>query len=102
MFAACFARYDRVCREFPRAAAHHNGLAWLAARCGRRLDDAIRHAEAAVRLDPEQAAYVDTLAEVHFRRGNRGQAIALARRAVELEPENSQFRARLQQFERRD
>jgi tetratricopeptide (TPR) repeat protein len=102
VFAACFARYDRVCREFPRAAAHHNGLAWLAARCGRRLDDAIRHAEAAVRLDPEQAAYVDTLAEVHFRRGNRGQAIALARRAVELEPENSQFRARLQQFERRD
>jgi tetratricopeptide (TPR) repeat protein len=100
VFAACFARYDRVCREFPRAAAHHNALAWLAARCGRRLDDALLHAEAAVRLDPERAAYVDTLAEVQFRRGDHGRAIALERRAVELEPRNPEFRARLERFER--
>lgn len=102
VFAACFALYDRVCREFPEAAMYHNGLAWLAARCGRRLDDARRHAEAAVRLDPERAEYLDTLAEVHFQRGDRPQAIAIEKRAVEREPNNPEFRARLKRFERGD
>jgi tetratricopeptide (TPR) repeat protein len=100
VFAACYARYDRVCREFPRAAMHHNALAWLAARCGRRLDDALLHAAAAVRLDPERAEFLDTLAEVHFRLGDRPQAIAIERRVVEREPTNPEFRARLERFER--
>lgn len=102
VFAACFARYDRVCREFPEAAEYHNGLAWLAARCGRRLDDARRHAEAAVRLDPERAEFLDTLAEVHFRLGDRPQAIAIEKRVVERAPKNPEFRARLERFERGD
>ena len=100
VFAACYARYDRVCREFPRAAVHHNALAWLAARCGRRLDDALLHASAAVRLDPERAEFLDTLAEVHFRLGDRPQAIAIEQRVVEREPKNPEFRARLERFER--
>lgn len=102
VFDGCFSAYERVCRAFPRSAQHHNGLAWLAARCGRRLDEGRRHAEAAVELDPRQAAYLDTLAEVHFRLGNRARAIALEKQAVDREPDNPEFRKRLQRFERGD
>ena len=102
VFADCFAAYERICSGFPRSAQHHNGLAWLAARCGRRLDDARRHAETAVQLDPGRAAYLDTLAEVHFRLGDRERAIALEKQAVDREPKNPEFRERLKRFERGD
>ena len=88
-----------MCEDYPKVATHHNNLAWLAARCGRKLDEALTHANRAVKLRPDSAAYLDTLAEVHFQRGDRAEAIRLAKKCLELEPEGSHFKEQLERFE---
>jgi hypothetical protein len=51
-----------------------NDLAWLCARCGERLDEAVKLAKAAVGSSPDTAAYLDTLAEAQYRAGNREES----------------------------
>ncbi len=99
LFGQVLAVNRRVCDDFPRAAGYHNNVAWLAARCNRQLDRALKHAAAAVALVPENAAYVDTLAEVHFRRGDRQKAIEFSKRCIELDPNEEHFRRQLERFQ---
>lgn len=99
IFASVYQINEQVCRDFPRSAYHHNRTAWLAARCRRRLGDALAHAERAVELKPDNAAYLDTLAEVHLADKKYEQAIRLMRRCVEMAPDQELFRTRLAEFE---
>lgn len=99
LFADTFAKLAGICEEFPKSAMYHNELAWLAARNDRRLDDALTHAQEAVRLRPEAANYLDTLAEVHFRRGDRDEAVILTRQLIEREPQNKHFQEQLRRFQ---
>jgi tetratricopeptide (TPR) repeat protein len=98
LFAKVFLPNEQVCADFPDNASAHNNLAWLAARSGRKLDEALLHARRAVALEPENAAYLDTLAEALFRTGSRVEAIELARRCLEKEPENEHFKQQLSRF----
>jgi tetratricopeptide (TPR) repeat protein len=97
LFDEQFQMHVQWCADWPDSALLNNNLAWLAARCGRRLDDALRHAERAVELEPN-AAHLDTLAEVHFRRGDRERAIEYSQRAVALEPRNQSLAGQLERF----
>jgi predicted Zn-dependent protease len=56
-------------------------------------------AEKAVALAPDEAAYQDTLAEVHFQRGDRQAAVAAAKKCVAIVPGNPIFAKRLKHFE---
>ena len=76
-----------------------NNAAWLCARSQRKLDEALALIQKALALTPEEAAYHDTLAEVHFQRGDREAAVAAAKKCVELAPDNKLFATRLKHFE---
>jgi Flp pilus assembly protein TadD len=91
-------RLQADCRVFPRYASCRNDLAWLAANLDRDLDAALSNAQRAVELAPHSAGILDTLAEVHFRRGNRVKAIQLARRCIELDGNGPQYKERLARF----
>ena len=99
LFADGMAAHLRVCGEFPKSATYHNNAAWLAARSQRKLDDALALVTKAIELSPTEAAYQDTLAEVHFQRGEREAAVAAARQALELSGDRKLFAARLKHFE---
>lgn len=88
----------RLCQRFPNSALYANNLAWMYARCRRKLDDAYKLATRAVELEPETATYLDTLAEVEFCRGNVQRALALAQRCIELDPSHSHYRRQLRRF----
>ena len=45
---------------------------------------------------------LDTLAEVHFQRGDRDQALQLMKKCIELDPKNRYFRDQLKRFEAGD
>jgi len=90
---------ESVCERHPAAAQYHNSLAWLAARCGRDLDAALSHARRAVELQPASTAYLDTLAETHFRRGDKSAAVECMKKCLGQEPDSAYFRGQLQRFE---
>lgn len=66
-----------------QAASAYNSLAYRFAGWGIRLDDALQFAHRAVQLAPEGWAF-DTLATVHFRRGEWDQAEAAWKKCLEL------------------
>ena len=68
--------------ENPLRAQHHNALAWFFATLGERLEQADELSAAALRLSPHTPAYLDTRAEIAYRRGDRDGAVMLAEQAL--------------------
>jgi tetratricopeptide (TPR) repeat protein len=99
LFARALARQQALCERFPDSANHHNQLAWLAAECKRELDTALTHAKRAVELDPAHAAYIDTLAETYFQRGEIDDAIVHMKKCVALQPDVRRNRTQLAKYE---
>jgi hypothetical protein len=84
--------------RFPKDDNVRNSAAWLAARSMKRLDDAEREVKEALRLRPNQAAYLDTVAEIWFARGNRSKAIEWSKKAISSEPGASSLREQYHRF----
>jgi tetratricopeptide (TPR) repeat protein len=84
--------------RFPQDDNVRNSAAWLAARSMRRLDDAEKEVKEALRLRPNQAAYLDTVAEIWFARGNRPKAIEWSKKAINSEPGASSLREQYHRF----
>jgi predicted Zn-dependent protease len=102
LFERTLAVYEKVCRDYPRCSWAHNSAAWLSACCRRNLDSALAHAQKANELSPNNAGYLDTLAEVHFQRGDKDQAIATQKRVVKLDPKRAYFQKQLRRLEAGD
>ena len=51
---------------------------------------------------PDATGYLDTLAEVHFQRGDKDDAIALMKRVIKLAPDNKFYPAQLRRMEAGD
>ncbi len=76
-----------------------NGLAWFTATSDLYLDEALQAARRAIEIEPDSFEILDTLAEVHFRRGEVREAIDAGRRALELDPGSDYLREQLERFE---
>ena len=90
-FNRTFERARTRVLQSPDEPVLYNDIAWLCARSGRRLNEAVTWAEKAVELAPGEAAYLDTLAEARFRTGRVKEAIELEEQALQREPENDVF-----------
>ena len=98
LFQRIYSAMRQQCLDFPNCATLHNNLAWLFARNGRELDEAFQHAERALVLDPDNPAYIDTLGEVHFRRGKFDDAIVCAERCLKIESRSKHYQEQLARF----
>jgi tetratricopeptide (TPR) repeat protein len=98
LFKRVFAPLSGLCAEFPDAAEMHNSLAWMCAKCGRELDAAADHAASAVRVSPTNTAYLDTLAEVDFRRGDREGAVELMKKCLAFDARSAYFQSQMKRF----
>ena len=65
-----------------------NSLAWTCATADLYLQESLEAAERAVQLEPDNSGILDTLAEVHFRMGNTGEALRVIDRALEIAPDD--------------
>ena len=79
----------------PPALAARNYVAYTLALLGRDLDHALVYARAAVVAEPENPAYLDTLAWVLFRRGDPAAALPHLQQAARLDTENPPIAAHL-------
>lgn len=98
LFERCSERMLKHLERWPDDAGSHNNLAWMYARCEQRLEEALGHAELAVRLSSGAPTYIDTLAETHFRLGHFDEAIELAEQCVKLDPRHAHYRKQLERF----
>ena len=80
------------------AEIYHNLGICYARQAEADLEAARRHAQEAIRLDPNVARYYNTLALIDFRRGDYPQAEQTIRKALELEPENRNYQQGLKQI----
>lgn len=92
-------RYEQTIRDYPQTSHHRRELALMLARCGWRMDDALKLAIEAVKLEENTALNHDALAEVSFLRGEQAAAIKSGQRALELEKQNAEFQARLKRWQ---
>jgi predicted Zn-dependent protease len=92
----------KFCEQYPKSGWGHNTLAWQCACCRRDLEDGLKHAQKANDLSPDNAGYLDTLAEIHFQMGNKAKALEVARKCAGLEPKRAYFRKQLKRIEKGD
>ncbi len=75
-----------------------NSMAWGMAQHGAWLDRAETAARRASAAEPANPEYVDTIAEIRARGGDRGGALVEAKRAFALAPRDDYFRERVLAF----
>ena len=91
--------YRRGITAYPNDPRLLNGLAWFYVKHRINLDEAFRLARRAHDLEPKSWQIVDTLAEIHYARGNVVQAHQLALQALNLDPKNPYLRDQVNRFQ---
>jgi Tfp pilus assembly protein PilF len=73
--------YRKVAQGNPDSAQASNNLAYLLVEYGNQPDEALKYAERAVQLAPEDPAYSDTLGWILYRKGVYASAVPYLERA---------------------
>jgi tetratricopeptide (TPR) repeat protein len=97
-FKASWERMTAVIRQFPDSDNTHNTAAWIASRARQNLDQAEKLVEKALTAKPEQSAYLDTMAEIQFAKGNRAKALEWSQEAVNFMPLDAMLRRQNERF----
>jgi arylsulfatase A-like enzyme len=98
--------YDNAIQAYEKAIAVDfdmpvslNNLAWRYLQKNVKLDQALQYAQRANELVPNQPNFIDTLAQIYFKIGNKEKALELIKKAVELAPQNPYFKEKLENIE---
>lgn len=86
MFETSWRELQAMIRRFPACDNNYNTAAWMASRAGHRLDEAEALLKSALKVHPNRAAYLDTMAELCFARDQRKQAVEWSDRALWVSP----------------
>jgi tetratricopeptide (TPR) repeat protein len=97
-FASSWQRMMATLDAFPDSDNSANTTGWLASRACRKLDEAETLLEKALAVRPRQAAYLDTMAEIQFAKGNRQKALEWSAQAVDATPEDPMLRRQNERF----
>jgi tetratricopeptide (TPR) repeat protein len=87
--------YEQVLGYEPRAAVAANNLAWIMAERNENLDLALKYAQTAKEVLPEQAEVSDTLGWIYYKKDLPSMAVAPLQHAVEQDPGNPVYHYRL-------
>jgi tetratricopeptide (TPR) repeat protein len=82
-------KHYRACLEIdPKFAPAANNLAYLLAESNRELNEALKHAQTAKGILPEEPSVMDTLGWVYYKKGLYDSAIAEFKASLAKAPEN--------------
>jgi len=87
-----------ILKLYPESDNTLNTAAWFASRSLRKLDEAESYLTKALDQSPDQSAYLDTMAEIQFAKGNRGKALEWSKKAVYHLPIDPQLREQQERF----
>jgi thiol-disulfide isomerase/thioredoxin/Tfp pilus assembly protein PilF len=89
----------RAVERKPEDVGALNAFAWNCAEWKIALDKALPAAEKAVALSKDDPGILDTLAEVHWARGEFDEAIAIEQKAIEKSPDDTNLKEQLAKFQ---
>jgi tetratricopeptide (TPR) repeat protein len=94
--------YETMVTKMDSDAGLYNQYAWFIyqEKMKDKYDRGIKLAKKAVELQPDAAHIWDTLAWLHFEKGNKDKALKAMKKAVELEPETKGFKENLKKMEK--
>ena len=103
LYGDAISNYQEALRLEPDFAEAHNNLAWLYATCDdpkyRDPKAALDHAQRAVKLTEwKEGEFIDTLAEAHFVNGDYQQAVEIQKKALALEPDNTELQEHMARY----
>ena len=84
-------------KQYPEDILIANNSAWLAVKCGFEIDRAMELSKMVTDRYPSDT-YLDTLAEVHFVKGELDRAIEISLRCQKLNPRDPHHRRQLQRY----
>ncbi|MEX1048938.1 MAG: hypothetical protein WED15_05390 [Akkermansiaceae bacterium] len=87
-----------VIGRFPESDNTYNSAGWLASRACRQLDQAEGFLKKALAMNPHQAAYLDTMAEIQFAKGKREKALEWSTVAMNYRPGDLMLRRQHERF----
>lgn len=93
------ALYRGLIDRYHESGSARHLLASMQLRCRRDLADAQEFAAAAAALEPDNPAFLETLSQVDFARGDLKGATDQMRRCVEIDPESNRYRQQLAVYE---
>jgi len=85
-------------RKYPNHAASYNDLAWTYAEDGVHLDQALVYVDQALAIEPDNFAFLDTKAEVMYKKGDLPAAIMIAEYLKQQYPSNEYIESQLEKF----
>ena len=89
---------EKAIKILPNSHPVMNRLAWLYAKKKTNLSKAQRLSQKAVKADPQNHKYLDTLAEVYYVRGKKDKAIETIKKALEIDADNRLYKQQLWRF----
>lgn len=87
-----------VIEKYPKSHNSRNTAAWFASRARINLSQAEKYLTEAIHVSPEQAAYLDTMAELKFAQGDRKAALEWSERSVCFAPFEDMIRFQHERF----
>src|SRR5262249_11215314 len=98
LFGQAWDAYQKLLKDYPDSPSARHALAALAGHCRRNLDDGLKYAKAAVAADPGSTSFREALAEVHFRRGERDEAIKVMQKLLDENPRSALYQRLLARY----
>lgn len=92
--------FGKVLDLDPNSAPAMNRLAWFHAIEEKNIERGLDLSKRSLEIQPDTPAFLDTLAELHFRNGQPLDAVTHIQKAIKLEPGNRYFRLQLEKFRR--
>jgi cytoskeletal protein CcmA (bactofilin family)/tetratricopeptide (TPR) repeat protein len=89
-----------ILKEADDYAPAMNRLAWIYAKKGSNLTEALKLSEKSLSIFDDIPEYLDTLSEVNHRAGNNAEAVKLTKRAIELVPGEPYYKRQLFKFQK--
>lgn len=102
LFAITWSTFQRLQKENPESSWVRASAAFAAAGCRRELDAALALAKSAFDRDPEIRWHREVLAEVHFRRGERADAVKHGEALVKQDHRSHYFKRLLERYQTAD
>ncbi len=86
--------------KYPKFSNAYNDLAWIYSEEGANLDKALILIEEALKLEPDEYAYLDTKAEVLFKMGRITEAIQIEEDLLRKYPKESYIKEQIARFKK--